>query len=319
MFGSIASYQPIAADRSMPTRFVLSSGERSGTRSRRRRGMWIGLDCSAEITLARQWLEGVIEITSFPTIASALESVSVAVPAGRSKVGGDHGAATPPLSCPDVILLATDRPGRWTTDDALRLSLAWPLAPLFAVASSLADGRRRSGPPFPGVEEIAWHDLPGRLIRWFSDLDSGYPGSLGLPTTARREDRFLEAPLFSAADHPLRPAVTVVARRPLDLDGLADLLAAAGYPIFTRTLGRPGLEGLAGLVVWDAERIEGGDLEWLRMLAANSPGTAVVILESFPRGDTLTAALWAGAAAVLSRPVGLETLVGTLDRLARRP
>jgi hypothetical protein len=54
------------------------------------------------------------------------------------------------------------------------------------------------------------------------------------------------------------------------------------------------------------------------MLAANRPGRGIVLLDSFPRGDTTRLALRAGAAAVLGRPAGLEPLAGTLLRLRNR-
>ena len=43
-------------------------------------------------------------------------------------------------------------------------------------------------------------------------------------------------------------------------------------------------------------------------------GLFIVLLDSFPRGDTVAAALRAGAAAVLGRPVCLEAVAGTLLR-----
>jgi ActR/RegA family two-component response regulator len=61
------------------------------------------------------------------------------------------------------------------------------------------------------------------------------------------------------------------------------------------------------------------DFAWLGILAANRPGLGIVLLDSFPRGNTARAAVRAGAAAVLGRPVGLEALVGTLLRLGSRP
>jgi hypothetical protein len=158
------------------------------------------------------------------------------------------------------------------------------------------------------------------LARWFFDLDAGVAGSLGQPPTARREDRLLEAPSFQPGNPPAYrlPAVTVAARRLLDLDGLCELLFAVGHQVTRRTIGRPELVPAAGLVVWDACRLDTTDLEWLRMLVANQPGTAVVILESFPRGDSALSALRAGAAAVLGRPVGLESLGGTIAALVPR-
>jgi hypothetical protein len=41
-----------------------------------------------------------------------------------------------------------------------------------------------------------------------------------------------------------------------------------------------------------------------------------VLLESFPRGDSTASALRAGASAVLGVPISLESLTGTLQRLA---
>ena len=69
-------------------------------------------------------------------------------------------------------------------------------------------------------------------------------------------------------------------------------------------------------MVWDAGRLDGADLEWLRLLVANRPSVAVVVLDSFPRGDSGRAVLRAGGAALLGRPVALEVLAGTLRGLA---
>ena len=50
------------------------------------------------------------------------------------------------------------------------------------------------------------------------------------------------------------------------------------------------------------------------MFTAHRPGLPVIVVESFPRGDTVLAALRAGATAVLGRPLSLEALAGTLLR-----
>jgi hypothetical protein len=97
----------------------------------------------------------------------------------------------------------------------------------------------------------------------------------------------------------------------------ADLLALAGRRVAGTTSGRPPLDPPAPLVVWDAVAIGPDDLAWLRMVAANRPGVGIVLLESFPRGDSNQAALRAGAGAVLGRPLTLEALEGTLRRLER--
>ena len=272
-----------------------------------RRVLWVGEIDDLELTIAR---ESLVRLTGCIVIRAT-------VPAQESP-SSHQGPDLLGTSPPDCILLAIDRPGRWSIEQVLGLSLSFPLTPIFAIATSLGDGRRRSGPPLPGVEELAWHDAGGRLARWFADLDAGLPGSLGLPPTVRREERFHEAPAFQPHPRPvgsLAP-VTVAAGTSLDLDGLAELLAAAGHPIGERSIGRPQLAPPDRLVVWDAARFDGADLEWLRLLVANRPGVAVVILDSFPRGDIARGALRAGASAILGRPVGLEVLAGTLRGLS---
>jgi CheY-like chemotaxis protein len=219
---------------------------------------------------------------------------------------------------PAVVAFATTTPGRWTLSDAVRVSRRWPLAPLVSVCTELAEGRRRSGPPLPGVEEVAWNEFPARLVAWLADLDAGRPGVLGLPAAARREDRVLEAatrlqPAACGEGEPLR--VSVAARVMVDLEGTAALLTAAGTTVVQRSVGRPRLDAAADLIVWDVGLIDAETLTWLGMLAAHRPSRPVVLLESFPRGETTLAAIRAGAAAVLGRPMSLEALAGTLVRL----
>jgi len=280
--------------------------------------LWIGPADGMEFGPARSWLAGRgaargSDLFFFDSPRTAVES---AVPCG-----------------PALAVLATDRPGRWSLREVVSLSLRWPLMPIVAVTSSLVDGRRRSGPPFPGIEEVFWHDLPGRCERWLADLDAGRPGSLGLPATTRREERLLESlrreqasgirAVPAASGPALRSvprgsaAVAVVAEHAVDLEGLADLLTLAGRRILPRRSARPALDEPADLLVWDVGRIRHSHLAWLAMLAANRPGLRIVLLDSFPRGESSLAAMRAGADAVLGRPVLLETLEGTLVRLER--
>jgi hypothetical protein len=259
---------------------------------------WLGDTAAEELALARAWVD------EFASVVECAEADAAAI------------------AHPTVALLATHRPADWTLSAAAAVSRRWPLTPLVTVVTSLADGRRRSGPWLPGVEEVAWHDLPGRLTWWLWELTAGRPGTLGLPTTARREERVAEAAghvrmLVDAIAPP--PMVAVAGPCRTSLDGVADLLAAAGFRVTGRTRGRPRLDDEADLLVWDVGRPTDTDFAWLGILAANRPGLGIVLLDSFPRGNTARAAVRAGAAAVLGRPVGLEALVGTLLRLGSRP
>lgn len=269
----------------------------SPDRSAAPRIAWLGDATADELALARAW------VGEFATL---FEPVA-------DEVSDSH---------PTVAVLAAHRPAPWTLSAAAAVSRRWPLTPLVAVVSSLADGRRRSGPWLPGVEEVVWHDLPGRLTWWLAELAAGRPGTLGLPTTARREERITESAghvraVVAARGQP--PGVAVAGACRTSLEGVADLLTAAGFRLTSRFHGRPRLDDDADLLVWDAGRPSETDRAWLEMLAAHRPELGIVLLDSFPRGDTVRAALRAGAAAVLGRPVGLEALVGTLLRLRSGP
>lgn len=258
----------------------------------RDRVLWVGADQSADLKLARSAVANLAEVYGVDSPAAAL--------------------ASPPQPfverSPVLILLASSGPGRWSLDDTVALARRWPLAPIVSVAATIVDGRRRSGPALPGIEEVMWHDLPGRLAAWLEDRREGRPGTLGLPATARREESIVE----NVRPRARGLRVTLAATRAEDLDGLADLAAAAGATVGARTRGRPPLEDDAPALVWDVGIVDGGILTWLRMIVANRPGRRVVLLESFPRPDTTTAALEAGAVAVLGRPCGVEALAGTL-------
>ena len=265
----------------------------------RRRIAWLGDATGLELALARRW-------------AGELADVVEPDPASAS------GAAT---SDPTAVILAGRRPGCWDLQRATAVVRRWPLTPLVSLVTSLDDGRRRSGPVLPGIEEMIWTDLPGRLTWWFAELARGRPGSLGLPATMRREDRLLDTAVrlrAVAQGSGPGPRIAAAAARRIDLEGLADLLAGVGRPAAIRACGRPALDVAADAVVWDVNALGPDDLTWLRMLAAHRPGLPVVLLESFPRGDTVLAAVRAGAAAVLGRPLSMEALAGTLLRLEGR-
>ena len=198
----------------------------------------------------------------------------------------------------------------------MALSRRWPLATIVGVATSLVEGRRRSGPPLPGIEELPWHDLPARLTCWLRGLDAGIPGTLGPPVPLRREDRVLAAARSVARLRRPGPAVAVAAARADELDALVALVTAAGRQTPLRTLGRPALDAPADVVVWDLEAPGPADIGWLRLLTANAPDRRVILLVSFPRSDVVAELVTAGAAAVLGRPASLEALLGALELAA---
>jgi ActR/RegA family two-component response regulator len=103
------------------------------------------------------------------------------------------------------------------------------------------------------------------------------------------------------------------------VEAVADLVTAAGHAVVGRRVGKPPIDHAAEAVVWDAGDLEPPQITWTGLLAANRPGAAIILLDSFPRGDTAAAATRMGATAVLSRPASLEALAGVLLAALPRP
>jgi hypothetical protein len=275
---------------------------------------WVGGAPGIELAWCREATAGLVRVSdvAVPESPDRDPHDGARLPQPRTDSRMDPGG-TADGGAPTVVVLATDAPGRWRIDDAIVLARRWPLAVIVAVATTLSDGRRRSGPPLPGIEEIAWHEFPARLCAWLADLDLGLPGVLGLPAAARREDRLLQA-----ADAVARwrgrlvHRVSVAAVDRLGVEGLADEVAALGHGIASRVAGRPPVDVPSDVVLWEVSVIDAAVLSWLRLLASQQPGRRIVVVEAFPRGDGVLAALRAGAAAVLGRPLGLEALAGAL-------
>lgn len=266
---------------------------RQPRRNASRQIAWVGPAAGPELGWARDAAAELAEVIEFAD-ATAVRATSIGEP------------------WPAVVLLGSDVPARWPLADLAAVSRRWPLAPLVSVASGIVSGRRRSGPALPGVEEVPWSELAARLTWWLVDRDAGRPGTLGLPATARREDRVLEAATALAPAEPRFLRVSVAADRPVDLEGIADLVAASGRTLVRRTCGRPPLDEPADVLVWDTDPLGPAHLAWLRMLAANRPELAVVVVDAFPTADTALAALRSGAVAVLGRPLCPEAFAGVL-------
>lgn len=264
-----------------------------------RPALWIGSADDDELSLARGWVADTLARWQTPLKSYAAPEDACA-------------AAALDQITPRLAMLGTDRPSRWALDDAVQLSRAWPLMPIVSVAASLVDGRRRSGPPLPGVEEVAWFDLPGRVETWLDGWAAGRVGTLATPAPTRRDERLLGIVTAARRD----PAtVSVVASTPMDADGVAAVIPFAGGIVTGTRCGRPALDEAAAVLVWDVGSLTADTLGWLSILAANRPRLAIILVESFPRGDTARAALEAGATAVMGKPLSLEALMGMLHRL----
>jgi hypothetical protein len=230
---------------------------------------------------------------------------------------------------PAVVVLAIDVAARFAAADVTRLVARWPLATLLGVRSSLADGRRRGGPPLPGIREVPWHEAAILIDRWTADWESGRAGWAALPRTADREEELSAEVTGIGPGSPgggdrasgISPAGMRVAVAASARDGagpVADLVRAAGYPPVAVITGPPPAGVAADVVVWDVAGDARSILPVVRTVAALRPALGLVLLESFPRGDVAAEALHAGAACILGRPVPLAALAGALDALRAR-
>lgn len=269
--------------------------------------VWIGPGDTDELSLARRAVETLLDLFPFDVLDLMDAPVAHAGPGGP-----------PPGPEPFVALLAADGPRRPLQETALRVVRRWPLCRVVTVGSSLCEGRRRSGPSLHGIEEVPWHDLPGRLACWLDDAIARRPGWLGQPATVRREDRLLEGLrpwVVDTGSVPI-PTIALAAARRESLEGLSELLASFGSPPIHATVGRPSMEPQADVVIWETAESVATELPWLQLLAAHRPAASILMLESFPRGDRTREALRAGAAWVLGRPTPADVLLGTLHFLA---
>jgi two-component system response regulator (stage 0 sporulation protein F) len=69
------------------------------------------------------------------------------------------------------------------------------------------------------------------------------------------------------------------------------------------------------LVLTDLHMHVGNGFELLKEIRTGWPGTAVILMSSFPSPDTVSEALEAGAVAFLSKPFSLDELREVLDLL----
>ncbi|NDH93248.1 MAG: hypothetical protein EBZ13_01635, partial [Planctomycetia bacterium] len=189
--------------------------------------LWIGdRQATLEFQLAASDSAAVLPVWQVPDVATAIGLPPT-----------DDTTLAPTIAC-----LAEPRPGLIRFADVIALSRRWPLTRIVSIASCLADGQRRSGPTLPGVMPVPWHDFPARLRYWLAELADGRPGSLGLPVTARRDERWQPSGPSSDAGHTHRwPQVTVAGVTPATTEAVSDLVRVAGGQVVQQTTGRPGI------------------------------------------------------------------------------
>ena len=255
------------------------------------RGIWVGDDTAPEMALAFRWASQQLAVVQEAGVPEALQVVG------------------PP---PAVVFVPFTWSGEVAGGDLVKLARRWPLAVLVLVVGSVVDGWRRRGPVLPAAVAVPWYELPGRLWLWNQQREAGLAGGLGTPTTSRREDRLLAR---LAADRRCRQPVlqAAVAAPSQSLgEGLELLAVTAGIRVVSRCQGSPDAHAEGDVVLWDVGDVGEAQREHLRLLRAAQPTRPVLLLESFPRGDTAVEVLACGGSHLLGRPLEADVLSATI-------
>ena len=277
---------------------------------------------STACKLPTVWLLGDVEHPEF------VESVSLARATAEVTCVADAWQAAARIAdrpaAPDLIVLASSRPGNIRSREVDALRRAAPLAGIVAILGSWCEGETRTGRPAAGVGRVYWYDFPGwwrrqlaawadgRCPEWALPDDFGLRiADCGLPNSSIHNPQ-------SAIRNSLTPAGLVV----LDTtcwdtaDALADVLRSAGFATAWTKFGRhgPQVRGAAA-GIWEGRQLDDREVprlaKFCRRLAVDE--APVLALVDFPRRDRVERARAAGAAVVLGKPWLNVDLVATLQ------
>ncbi|MEX0936269.1 MAG: hypothetical protein WDZ59_00300 [Pirellulales bacterium] len=217
---------------------------------------------------------------------------------------------------PEIIVLAHQRPGRFSCTAIERLRRLVPLSRMVALLGSWCEGETRTGDPCPGVQRIFWYDWPLQWRRGVEALLAGRCPRWGLPLTASSDEPLL---MQGGMARQSRNGLVVVAARHYDTaEALLAACRSEGYAGVWRAPHVPlQLEG-ALAAIWSGTDCRPGEADQLRRLAEELPGLPIAALLSFPRVEDTVRAGEAGAAAVFSKPVWLDDLWDWLGALSWR-
>lgn len=253
---------------------------------------WIGQADDPPLDAAREALRAWANVVTHRDLAAAL--------------------AAPRHAFPELVFLAQQYPGQHAPADGLALQQAFPLARLVRVVGSLCEGEGRSGPPWPGVPRIAWHQMGPWARRELASR-----GALcRLPATASEEERLLGVDV----QLPRRSGTVVLqAGTPAMADWLAESVGMAGYAVVeAEDAGLLRGRGVA-LGVWEGADLRTPEPRRLRRFVQAVAPAPVIVLVDFLRWEDDQLARTAGARRVLSKPVLLADLLAEVAALGSQP
>jgi DNA-binding NarL/FixJ family response regulator len=254
--------------------------------------VWIGAASRSEFQAARQLLD---EQTCLDVVADVAQAIDYCDTAQSV----------------DLAIVAQAFPGEFSREAIDRLRRRHPLLPLWGLLGSWCEGEMRSGAAWHGVPRVYWHQFELRMGEQLARLRAGQTPQWIEPLTASEEERFL-----AFSDRPLARGDGLVVVDSLNCDSsqfLAQTCRRHGYQVVEVTRLAAQIRGVR-VAVWDCEQFD-RDIARLESLVNAVWPAPVVALVSFPRIDQVRAALRAGAAAVLSKPLRLSEFLSLLSRV----
>ncbi len=208
---------------------------------------------------------------------------------------------------PELIVVATSRPGQWPAAGIRRMLHAAPLARLVALAGTWCEGEERSSSTWQGAEKVYWHQWS---VRWNTELAAEISVMKEGGASSRLDS--------NAADKPVaRPLVAIDTCQVGLAELLSKSLAGAGFSTVWLPRGPQHAPGLAGvsLLIWDDGYRVTGWRDRLSRAVDAMPAAQTVALVGFPRWEDVSEVVGRSVAAVVSKPFLVTELVWQVRHL----
>ena len=134
----------------------------------------------------------------------------------------------------DLIFLLASNFSQYSPRDIQRLQMRWPFARIVMIASSLAEGERRTGWLPPDLIRCYWHQWETEVLPVFTSFCDRRLSTWGLPSSASDEERLLktasavdQAKSISAKSQP--KTAVILADDPAMRELLVDWVTQKGF------------------------------------------------------------------------------------------
>lgn len=224
---------------------------------------------------------------------------------------------------PELVLVATPRPGLVTREHVVRLGAVAPLARLVIVGGSWCEGEWRTGRPPLGAVRLYWHELGAWWRTALAAREDGIAPPWSAPLDEPRAGRnVLEPPLRSVAP---RKRLAIDAIDVAAFEALAASLGEVGWDCAWRPRHRRGAAdhddaAAFSAGIWDGGQLDPAEVEHLRQfcLWLEPQRAPVLALVDYPRAEQVMTIADVGAAAMMGKPYQTVCIANELSRIVRR-